>query len=280
MTANQRCPAAFYLLTIGRLGLTIAGIREQQQDGTTRSCSSQKPRLTNTIDFETQEDHKVKNTLFIAAALFLAGCASEPTIQTGPDAEVTFDGLHVVDNSAFKAAWADPDIDFSRYNKFIAGGAFFEFRAVKKTASTMRHTSSQDEFWIDDKSKAKLEEEVGKVFSEELAKSERFTETDTPGPDVLIIRGGLHDIVSRVPPEMVGRGDIYLRSVGEATLVLEIVDSLSGEVIARAIERRAAEQPGGQMVRSNTVTTWSEVRRLARTWATRLRKGLDSIPTE
>ena len=223
----------------------------------------------------------MKNTVFIAAALFLAACASsEPTIQTGPDAEVTFDGLHVVDNAAFKAAWADPDIDFSRYNKFMAGGAFFEFRAVKKTGSSMRHTSSQDEFWIDDKSKAKLEEVVSEVFREELAKSTRFTETDKPGPDVLIIRGGLHDIVSRVPPEMVGRGEIYLRSVGEATLVLEVVDSLSGEVIARAIERRAAEQPGGQMVRSNTVTTFAEVRRLARTWATRLRKGLDSVPTE
>jgi hypothetical protein len=238
-------------------------------------------RSANTKYSETREDHNVKNTIFIAAALFLVACASsEPTIQTGEDAEVTFDGLHVVDNSAFKAAWADPDIDFSRYTKFIAGGAFFEFRAVKKGNSTMRATSSQDEFWIDEKDQARLEEEVGKVFREELAKSERFTETDTPGPDVLIIRGGLHDIVSRVPPDMVGRGDIYLRSVGEATLVLEIVDSLSGEVIARAIERRAAQPPGGTMVRSSPVTTWSEVRRLARTWATRLRKGLDSAPTE
>ena len=222
----------------------------------------------------------MKNTIFIAAALFLVACASEPTIQTGPDAEVTFDGLHKVDNSAFKAAWADPEIDFSRYNKFIAGGAFFEFRAVKKNNSTMRANSSTTDFWIDDKSKEKLKEEVGTVFQDELAKSERFTETDKPGPEVLIIRGGLHDIVSNVPPETTGRSDIYLRSVGEATLVLEVVDSLSGEVIARAIERRAAEQPGGQMRVSNAVTNWAEVRRLARTWATRLRNGMDSLPTE
>lgn len=222
----------------------------------------------------------MKNTIFIAAALFLVACASEPTIQTGPDAEVTFDGLHKVDNSAFKAAWADPEIDFSRYNKFIAGGAFFEFRAVKKNNSTMRGNSSTTDFWMDDKSKEKLKEEVGAVFQDELAKSERFTETDKPGPEVLIIRGGLHDIVSNVPPETTGRSDIYLRSVGEATLVLEVVDSLSGEVIARAIERRAAEQPGGQMRVSNAVTNWAEVRRLARTWATRLRNGMDSLPTE
>jgi hypothetical protein len=223
---------------------------------------------------------KTATILAVATALALAGCATkESSIQTGPEAEVTFDGLHKVENAAFKNAWADPDIDFSRYSKFIAGGAVFEFRAVKKS-NTQRSSSSQSEFWIDDKSKEKLSEEVSAVFQEELAKSERFTETDTPGPDAIIIRGALHDIVSRVPPEYVGRSDIYLSSVGEATLILEVVDSMSGEVIARAVERRAAQRAGGQAVRSSSVTTWSEVRRLARRWATTLRDGMDAIPTE
>jgi hypothetical protein len=224
---------------------------------------------------------KIAIIIATIAALALGGCAAkESAIQTGPDAEVTFDGLNRVDNSAFQDAWADPDIDFSRYNKFIAGGAVFEFRAVKKSSRTTRAGSSSSEFWIDDASRVKLEEEVSAVFQEELAKSERFTETDTPGSDVIIIRGALHDIVSRVPPEYVGRSDIYLSSVGEATLILEVVDSMSGEVIGRAVERRAAQRAGGQMMLANTVTTWAEVRRMARRWATKLRDGMDSIPTE
>jgi hypothetical protein len=222
---------------------------------------------------------KTSKLVLVCVFIALAGCATkESSIQTGPDAEVTFDGLHKVDNSAFKNAWADPDIDFSRYSKFIAGGAVFEFRAVKKS-NTSRTSSSQSEFWIDEKSKEKLKDEVSAVFQEELAKSERFTETDTPGQDAIIIRGALHDIVSRVPPEHVGRGDIYLSSVGEATLILEVIDSMSGEVIARAVERRAAERPGGG-VRSSPVTTWAEVRRLARKWAIKLRDGMDAIPVE
>jgi hypothetical protein len=221
---------------------------------------------------------KTATIIAISAVFTIAGCATkESSIQTGPDAEVTFDGLHKVDNAAFKNAWADPDIDFSRYSKFIAGGAVFEFRAVKKKGT--QRASSQTEFWIDDKSKEKLKEEVSTVFQEELAKSERFTETDTPAPDTIIIRGALHDIVSRVPPEYVGRSDIYLSSVGEATLILEVIDSMSGEVIARAVERRSAERPGST-VRSSSVTTWAEVRRLARKWATKLRDGMDAIPTE
>jgi hypothetical protein len=223
----------------------------------------------------------MRMTTLLVAALLLGACASKPaSVQTGPDAEVTFDGLHRIDNSAFQEAWADPDIDWSRYDKIMPGGAFFEFRAVKKSSGTQRMNSSQDEFWIDDKSKKKLEDEVSAIFNEEIGKSTRFTETDTPGRDVMIIRGGLHDIVSRVPPDFVGRGEIYLRSVGEATLILEVVDSMSGEVIARAVERRAMERGGGQAMRSSPVTSWAEVRRLARRWATRLKDGLDSLPTE
>ena len=209
----------------------------------------------------------------------IAGCSSAPpTIQQGPDAEVSFDGLHVVDNAAFREAWADPDIEFSRYNKIMPGGAFFEFRAVRRTSGTTRARSSDREFYIDEDARARLEEEVTAIFAEELANSTRFTVVDEPGPDVLIIRGGLHDIVSFVPPEPIGRGEIWLSSVGEITLLLEVVDSLSGEVIARAVERRAAERGGGMAIQANRVTTWAEVRRLTRRWATTLRDGLDSIP--
>jgi len=140
--------------------------------------------------------------------------------------------------------------------------------------------SNQREYWISDEGKQRLVEIVNEVFLEELQKSERFTIVDEVGPDVLIIVGALHDIVSRVPPDLVGRGEIFLSSVGEATLVLEARDSLSGETIYRAVDRRSIEQPGGGLdaaIRSTPVTTWSEVRRWARRWATRLREGLDSI---
>ncbi len=76
---------------------------------------------------------------------------------------------------------------------------------------------------------------------------------------------------------MIGRGEIYLSSVGEATLVLEGIDSMSGEAVFRAVDRSAIEPGGNTMIRANTVTTWSEVRRWARRYATILREGLESI---
>jgi len=212
----------------------------------------------------------------------LTGCAtSEPTVQTGPNAEVSFDGLHRIDNSAFTDAWADPDADWARYNQLLPGKAFFEYRAVKKTVASYsnRPPNADDEFYLDDDQKKRFQDLVTEVFDEELAKSTRFTETDAPGPNVLLVRGGLHDIVSRAPKELITRGDIYVQSLGEATLVLEVVDSMSGEVLARAVERRALGRTR-EMIQANRATSIAETRNLARRWASTLRDGLDNLPTE
>lgn len=220
----------------------------------------------------------MKKFIAIAATVIVAGCASqEPAVQTGPNAETTFDGLVRIDNSRFAGAWIDPEIDLTQYTKIIPGGAAFEFRNVQKTSAMAARRSNEREFWISDANKQRLTDTVSEVFTEELQKSEHFTLADESGPDTLIINGALHDIVSRVPPEDVGRSEIYLRSLGEATLIIELRDSLSNEVIYRAVERRSVEQPGGQMIHANKATSWAEVRRWARRWAVRLREGLDSV---
>jgi hypothetical protein len=219
----------------------------------------------------------MKKLMAVVTAIFIAGCATEPAIQTGPNAETTFDGLVRIDNARFAAAWIDPEVDLKQYTKIIPGGAEFEFRNVQKVSASAARRSNEREFWISDSNKQRLVDTVTEVFREELQKSEYFTVTDEPGPDALIIVGGLHDIVSQVPPEDVGRSEVWLRSLGEATLVIELRDSLSNEVVYRAVERRAAENAGGQMMRANTATTWAEVRRWARRWAVSLREGLDSI---
>lgn len=223
----------------------------------------------------------MKKLLFVVAALGVAACTPQPTIQTGPDAEMTHDGLVRIDHSRFANAWIDPNIDLANYNKLILGPADFEFRTVPEGARTSSiRRGNETEFWISPENRQRLIDEVGAVFREELANLESFeiVEMDQRGPETLIVIGALHDIVSRVPPELVGRGEVFLSSVGEATLIIELRDSLSGETIYRAVDRRRAETAGGTaMIRSNQVTTWAEVRRWARRWATRLREGLDSV---
>ncbi len=219
----------------------------------------------------------MKSLILVLLLLLVVACTSvPPALQTGPDAEYTFDGLARVNNSRFRNAWLDPQVDFSQYNKVMPGGARFEFRAVSKTAGRTSVTRArQSEFWISDANRDKLVDTVSAIFKEELSKAQGWEAAAEVGPDVLILRGALLDIVSFVPPEMMGRGEIYLSSVGQATLVVEGVDSISGEVVFRAMDRRSAA--ANRMVRATTVTTWSEVRRWARRQARILREGLESI---
>ncbi len=221
----------------------------------------------------------MKSLMLVLLSLLIVACTSAPpALQTGPGAERTFDGLVRVDNSRFRSAWADPEVDFSQYNKVMPGGAQFEFRAVSKTAGrTSMSRGSRREFWISDANRDKLVDMVSGVFNEELSKAQGWEVAEEVGPDVLILRGALLDIVSFVPPEMTGRSEIYLSSVGEATLVIEAIDSMSGEVVFRALDRRSMESSGNELIRASTVTTWSEVRRWARRYATILREGLESI---
>ena len=213
--------------------------------------------------------------LTASLALF-AGCTpQQATVQTGPNAEVTFDGLVRVDNSRMRNAWVKPGFNLAGYSKFMVAPAEFEFRAVRDTGRS--RSSSQTEFPISDTGKQRLIDAVTDVFQEELANSQYFTRVDEPGPDVLLIEGALLDIVSRVPPEIRGRGDTFISRVGEATLVIQLVDSMSGETLARAVDRRAAEPAGGRGVRASPVTSINEVRRVARRWASLLRERREKL---
>jgi len=113
-------------------------------------------------------------TLLCIAAMSVA-CTQTPSIDTGPGVELTFDGLVPISNARFTNAWIDPDVDLAGYDKIMAGGAEFEFRAVKKSSgSTSMRRGNETEFWISDKNKQKLIDTVGEVFVEELQKSEHF----------------------------------------------------------------------------------------------------------
>ncbi len=195
-----------------------------------------------------------------------------PRIQTGPDAEISFDGLHRVDRSVMDMAWAKPTLDLTQYSKLLLVSGGFAYREVDEPS---RYDRSATKFPVGLENQARFEDEVGEVFREELAKIENWEYVTEPGPDVLMLVGYMIDIVSSVPPEIIGRNEVYLTRIGEATLVLELRDSTSHEVLARTADRRGAD-PAWPVVAS-PVTTLAEVRRLARTWGRMLVNRLDQL---
>ncbi len=190
--------------------------------------------------------------------------------------------LEQVKRAKFRETYVNMEADFSKYDKIYFGDAFFDYRDVgpaETTRSSMHRYSSKSVFGISQQDRDRFEQEVSEAFRKELEKGKRFTITDSIDDKTMIMRGAVIDIVSHVPPEFVGRSEVYLASVGEATLRLEFLDGQTGEVLARVSERRKMEQPGGRIdqfsMPANSVTVWNDVRRWARSSASRLRAALD-----
>lgn len=203
----------------------------------------------------------------LLGALLLAGCIQAPPAPFPEASQRSFDGLYPLANVRVDAAWARPDIDLSAYDRILLDEVEIEFRPVDRSGSA---------FPLDAAQQARLGEVVRAAFLEELGRSEAFSLTTEPGPDVLVVRASLLDVVSRVPPESVLGADVYLESVGEATLSVELVDPENRSVLLRAVDRRAAGAPG-RPFRASRVRNWQEVRTLADAWARRLRLGLDAL---
>jgi hypothetical protein len=216
----------------------------------------------------------------MSALGFAVGASAAPRVQTGPNAEVTADGLTRVDRSVMDMVWVKADLDLTNYNKLMLAGAEIQYRLVDDKGGHYRPGRDDDtEFPISEEGRAMLKEVVAEEFREALSKSKRYDLTNTQGPGTLLLVGTLIDVVSKTPPDDApGRYDIYLTEVGEATLIIELRDSVTMEILARAADRRAAESMPGA-INVNTVTVWSEVRRLAASWALQLRKRLDEVTT-
>jgi hypothetical protein len=185
------------------------------------------------------------------------------------------------DKSGFKETWVAPDADFTKFDKLYIWEAAFQYRDVgpaRRTRSTMMN-SRHREFGMSEGDREKFEEVISDAFVKEIQRARNFQLVEEVGPGTLIMRGAVLDIISLVPPELTGRSEVFLASIGEATLVMELIDSGTGNVLAVVAERRAMQRPGGTVdlssMPTNNATIIADVKRWARRAANTLRTELD-----
>lgn len=220
----------------------------------------------------------ILGSLFIFATTIVLSDSHESGEADNPVADPNL----VPVKGAFKETWVNPDKDVSQFSAIYLWEANFEYRDVgpaQRTRSTMMNTRNR-EFGIADADREKFEEVVSEAFVKELSKIKNWQITEEIGPGTLLLRGSVLDIVSLVPPEHIGRSEVYLATVGEATLVLELIDASDGEHVAIAAERRAIQPIGGGQIDTfsmptNNVTIISDVRRWASRHASTLRKAME-----
>lgn len=186
------------------------------------------------------------------------------------------------DKSGFKETWVLPGADFTKYNKLYIWKAEFQFRDVGPAQRTRmtRMSTRKTEFGISDKDREEFQRIVREAFLKEIQQAKNFELVDIDGVDqhTLIMRGAVLDIISHVPPDTIGRSEIYLTSIGEATLVMELVDAATGNVVGLVAERRHLQRSSSRdlgVMPTNNATIVADLRGWARRAAKTLRTELD-----
>lgn len=211
-------------------------------------------------------------TLALAALLPAVSLAQSP--RAALEETMSYDGLQKIKVKGIDLAYARPGASLAGYGKVIIDPVEVSFRKdwdPARTGSRMK---------IDAKERENIRSGVAKIvqeeFAKELGRGGAYQVVTEAGPDVLRLRANIADLYVNAPDTITpGRTQVYTISAGEMTLVAELVDSESGQAIARVVDRREA-QGTGMMTLSNSVVNRQEASIIASAWARILRKRLDA----
>lgn len=219
-------------------------------------------------------------TVAIGRTLRVLSLAGLLAILTTPvmaeeEENLSFDGLVALEESRVYSAYIDPDADFAVFQRVAILEPHVAFRSNWKrdqNRSRTRNVRPTDVERIKDDVAGLFKE----VFTEQLENA-GFEVVNYADEDVLVLRPAVIDLDINAPDvQRGGRNRTYTANTGAATLFLELFDSLSGDIIGRAADRRAARNGGGFAMQANRVTNRANARREFRVWADKLVEFLDS----
>jgi Protein of unknown function (DUF3313) len=184
---------------------------------------------------------------------------------------MSYDGLQQITINGIDMAYALPGASLSGYTKMLIDPIGVRFhKDWKPNAAGTRRKLSPDE-------QQRIRESVAKgvydAFVEQLKKG-GYSVVSEAGPDVLRVQANIINLYATAPDIAAPGTRVYTVSTGEMTLLAELSDSDSGEVIARVLDRRESRTTGSFRLASS-VSNATEVRNAASSWAKILVAALD-----
>lgn len=214
--------------------------------------------------------------LIVSSLLLLTACTSTPY------PEVSHDGLVRVEKSKADAVYLLPGADLGEYTKINLLEPQIAFRKYWQqdvnSGRTFNRINEGDMVRMIETGKHLLVEQ----FARELEKG-GYAVVDSPGPDVLAVKAAILDLDMTAPDPNNAAGiwaNTYARGAGQATLQLELYDSVSGQLLVRAFDRKYEQDDGfGWRIPRTQATNIQDARRAFSDWARMLVKGLNQAKT-
>lgn len=207
-----------------------------------------------------------------ALALLIAGAA------LAEEAPVSWDGLVEVEPKRMDEAYLLPGADFRPYTRLMVDPTQVAFskdwmKSINdQTRDLSRKVTDEDAARILESARANFDD----IFRDAFSKA-GYEVASAPGPDVMRVATGVVNLYLNAPDTMsAGRSRSYTANAGEATLVIEVRDSMTGALLGRVIDRRETRS-SARLQMATSVSNTSDFRMLFKAWAGIATRGLEEL---
>ena len=209
-------------------------------------------------------------TFLLASALVLATSAFA---QKNPiDDIATAEGLTKVQVKGVDLAYRREGVSMAPYNKLMLEPvevAFHKNWDPTRPGSHLKMSKADRD---------NIRNGVGKIVQEEFEKALKAGGTwqlvKEAGPDVLRLKPKVLNLYVNAPDTKQAGARTYTVSAGEMTLLLEMYDSETGAILARAVDRQESRDTGLWQI-SSSVSNAADAQLIAAKWGKILRDRLD-----
>jgi hypothetical protein len=209
--------------------------------------------------------------LLALAVTLLSGCAS-----TGPAPPAEWDGLVLRPNTGLGAVFVKPDAEIVAFTSVLLDPLQVSFSTNWSPNSSRRGQARR----LNAADVAAIKDQLADLFQEtfraELARG-GYALVNEPGPDTLRVTPAVVELYITAPDTgFAGSARTYVVNSGRMTLVAELRDSVTGEVLARTVDTQSG-RGFGTLTWTNRATNMADARSAIRIWASALRRSLDEM---
>ena len=217
----------------------------------------------------------LRNSLILlACAGFLAPLSADDTDLP----ETLEDGLVLVEGSKLAAVYAEPGADLGEYNRVNVLDAKVAFRKDWLKDQRAATASSRSANRVSSRDVERIKTNLAELFAEEFnnALTEAgYETTDEVADDVLTIAPAIINLdVANPDTRATTFGRSYQKTAGQMTLYVELYDSVTGDLIAKAVDL-ASDRHQNFYSWSNATTNETAARGVVQGWAGVLVNALD-----
>ena len=208
-----------------------------------------------------------------ASAAMAAGCATTTGSKSAPQ---NWDGLELTPTKGVDVLYLRPQVHFKAYEDVLLDPVQIAFDKNwdpnEDQLDISRHVSASEIEEI----KTAMATLFREAFSKELAKG-GYKVVDQIGQNTLRVSAGLVDVyITALDPMSSGRSLTLTNERGRMTLVMEMRDGPTGQLLARVLDGKVLDNFGTMQI-TNRVTNSADFRLAVSSWAKRLREGLDRV---